>query len=220
MKIIYLSDFNCPYSYIGLNRIMEVCNELSLDVNWEMKSFELEPKLTEVADACDRYAIRNNTTPDNAKSEIEEIEEIAKSEGLNMNYMDLKLANSKDAHRLVKYCERRHPQTTQEIILKIFESNFIDNENISDKNILVKIATSCGLDEKEISQFLESETLFIEVDLDMDEALSNGINTTPYYIITYKDERLMVPGVFDKESFRIAFEDIISGNIKNNLLPL
>ncbi|MGN0175180.1 MAG: hypothetical protein ACI388_03100 [Methanobrevibacter sp.] len=54
----------------------------------------------------------------------------------------------------------------------------------------------------------------------MDEALSNGINTTPYYIITYKDERLMVPGVFDKESFRIAFEDIISGNIKNNLLPL
>ena len=121
MKIIYLSDFNCPYSYIGLNRIMEVCNELSLDVNWEMKSFELEPKLTEVADACERYAIRNNTTPDNAKSEIEEIEEIAKSEGLNMNYMDLKLANSKDAHRLVKYCERRHPQTTQEIIADGFE---------------------------------------------------------------------------------------------------
>ena len=30
MKIIYLSDFNCPYSYIGLNRITNACNELGL----------------------------------------------------------------------------------------------------------------------------------------------------------------------------------------------
>jgi len=42
MKILYLSDFNCPYSYIGLNRMKNVCNELNLNVEWELKSFELD----------------------------------------------------------------------------------------------------------------------------------------------------------------------------------
>ena len=48
MIIEYLSDFNCPYSYIGLNRIKNICNELNLDVKWEMKSFELEPGLSNI----------------------------------------------------------------------------------------------------------------------------------------------------------------------------
>ena len=41
MRIIYLIDFNCPYSYIGLERIKKACNSLDLDVEWEMKPFEL-----------------------------------------------------------------------------------------------------------------------------------------------------------------------------------
>ena len=37
-------DFNCPYSYIGLERIKKAAEGLNLDVEWEMRSFELEPE--------------------------------------------------------------------------------------------------------------------------------------------------------------------------------
>ena len=43
MNIIYLIDFNCPYSYIGLERLKKCCEKLNIDAEWEMKAFELEP---------------------------------------------------------------------------------------------------------------------------------------------------------------------------------
>lgn len=212
MRILYLSDFNCPYSYIGLNRITQAVRELDLDVEWEMKAFELEPNARNLR-TSDSFAIKNGLTGDEALEEIGKIENIAREEGLPINYRDMFINSSRDAHRLVRYVQDRYPQMSQELVFKIFESNFVRNDNISRHEVLAGIAASCGLDESEISEFLKSGSLGIEVDLDMDEALSNGINTIPYYFIDYNDERLIVTGVFEKEFFKIAFEDMLSGEM-------
>lgn len=214
MKIIYLSDFNCPYSYIGLKRVTDVCSELELDVDWDMKAFELEPN-AENLQAIDRFAIKNGLTINDAIKEIEEIEKIALNDGLNINYRDMVISSSKDAHRLVKYVQNKYPEKSQELVFKIFESNFIKNEDISNHDVLVKIATFCGLDGNKIKKLLEKDSLKIEVDLDMDEAISNGITTIPYYFIEHNGERLIVPGVFEKESFKVAIMDLLSGKMKD-----
>ena len=49
----------------------------------------------------------------------------------------------------------------------------------------------------------------------MDEAISNGITTIPYYFIEHNGERLIVPGVFEKESFKVAIMDLLSGEMKD-----
>ena len=214
MNVIHLSDFNCIYSYIGLNRMKNTVSKLNLDVEWEMKSFELEPNANNTS-AMERFAIDNGLSVDDAEKEIESIEEIAKNEGLNVNYRDMAINSSKDAHRLAKYVQNRYPELAQELIFKIFESNFIKNENIADHDVLIKIAASLGLDENEISEMLKKESLQIEVELDMDEALSYGITSIPYYIIEYKGERLTIPGVFEKEDLETAFKDMLSGKIKD-----
>ncbi len=41
MRIVFWSDFNCPYSYIGLNRLSQAIDELNLECKWEMMAFEL-----------------------------------------------------------------------------------------------------------------------------------------------------------------------------------
>ena len=214
MNIIYLSDFNCIYSYIGLNRMKNTVSKLNLDVEWEMKSFELEPNANNIL-AMERFAVDNGLSVDDAEKEIEAIEETAKNEGLNVNYKDMIINSSKDAHRLAKYVQNRYPELAQELIFKIFESNFIKNENIADHDVLIKIAASLGLDENEIAEMLKKESLQIEVELDMDEALSYGITSIPYYIIEYKGERLTIPGVFEKEDLETAFKDMLSGKIKD-----
>lgn len=214
MKILFLSDFNCPYSYIGLKRITDTTNELDLDVEWEMRAFELEPNADNFK-AVDRFAIKNGLSINDAMNEIEEIENIALDDGLNITYKNMIINSSKDAHRLVKYVQDKYPNVSQELVFKIFESNFTKNENISNHDVLVKIAASCGLDNDEIIEFLKKDSLKIEVDLDIDEAISNGITTIPYYFIEYNDERLIVPGVFEKESFKIAFKDLLNGEMKN-----
>lgn len=214
MRILYLSDFNCPYSYIGLNRIRKACSELDIGVEWEMKAFELEPNANNFS-AVDRFAVKNGLPVNDAIKEIEEIENIAQNDGLNINYKDMTINSSKDAHRLAMYAQDKYPDVSQELVFKIFEANFAKNENIADHDVLANIAESCGLDDNEIIEFLKSNSLSIEVDLDMDEAISNGITTIPYYFIEQNEERLIVPGVFEKESFKIAFKDLLSGDMKN-----
>ena len=202
MKILYLSDFNCPYSYIGLNRMKNVCNELNLNVEWELKSFELD---FDNIPAIERYPI----------DEIGDIEKTASNEGLTINLEKMPINDTRDAHRLVKYVQREYPEAALELVFKIFELNFCENEDIANHDVLKNAAVSCGLKKEEISEFLKKNSLDIEVYLDMDEAISYGITTIPYYFIEYDNERLIIPGVFEKEYLNTAFKDLLSKKMKD-----
>ncbi len=202
MKILYLSDFNCPYSYIGLNRMKNVCNELNLNVEWELKSFELD---FDNIPAIERYPI----------DEIGDIEKTASNEGLTINLEKMPINDTRDAHRLVKYVQREYPEAALELVFKIFELNFCENEDIANHEVLKNAAVSCGLKKEEISEFLKKNSLDIEVYLDMDEAISYGITTIPYYFIEYDNERLIIPGVFEKEYLNTAFKDLLSKEMKD-----
>lgn len=217
MRIIYLIDFNCPYSYIGLERIKKACKSLNLDVKWEMKPFELEPEAGKrpTISITERYADKYDLCEEEASERISEIEKIALDDGLKINFKDIKLTSSKDALRLTKFVQSNYPEMTLDLVDKIFYSNMVKNENIADINILTDIAISCGLDESEARKILENNYYNIEIFLDMEEAISNGITSTPCFILNEKEERLIIPGAFSTEEFEIALKDFTDGSIKS-----
>ena len=216
MNIIYLIDFNCPYSYIGLERLKKCCKNLGIDAEWEMKAFELEPSAGKrpAISTTERYCEKYELTKEDASSKIREIEEIALKEGLKINYKDMLLTSSKDALRLSKFCQNVHPEITLKLVEEIFYANLVKNENIADIKILSEIAISCGLKESEANKILENNYYNIEAYLDAEEALSYGITATPCFILNHKGERLIIPGVFSTEEFKNALNDIQSGEIE------
>lgn len=191
MKIIYWSDFNCPYSYIGLKRLSDAVKELELNPQWELKAFEL--------------ALR-------PKDNYDEIGEIARKDGLTIR--SPKLTSSRNAHRLAKYVQNNYPELSQELVFKIYEANFTKNENICDMDTLTSIAASIGLDEDEIHEMLLRNSYDFEVELDTEDAILNGITSVPHYILHVDGQQLIVPGAFEKEDFKIAIEDLMSGEMK------
>lgn len=217
MNILYLIDFNCPYSYIGLERLKNAVESLGLDTEWEMRSFELEPFAGKrpVMSTAERYSEKYDMSLDDAERKIAEIDEIGSNDGLNINYKDMLLVSSKNALRLAKHVDRNHPDMALELVEKIFESNLVENENINDVKILNEIALSCGLEEYESLKILENNYYNIEIELDKDEALSHGITATPCFILTKKEEKLIIPGVFSTEEFKTALKDFDEGNIKS-----
>ena len=217
MRIVYLIDYNCPYSYIGLNRLRNAVKSLDLDVEWEMRSFELEPSAgkRQSVTTAENYVKKYGISEDEAEERIEEIERTANEDGLKINYKDMLLVSSKDALRLTKFVQNKYPELTLNLVEAIFESNLIRNENIRKEKVLADIAVSCGIDESEALKIIENNYYNIEIELDKDEALSNGITATPCFILFVREERLMIPGVFSEEEFRIALKDFISGEIKN-----
>ena len=217
MNITFWSDFNCPNSYIGLNRLKKAIDELKIDADWEMKPFELYPTLFETPtnSMTTEYIIKYGTSPHEANEAIIETEKIAESEGLNINYKDVKLSSSKNAHRLVRYVQNKHPEKSLELIFKIYEANFMENKIIADINVLVKIAADNNLDENEIRQMLESDSYNFEIQFEEEEAIVMGIEAIPLYILNVNQEQLTVPGAFEKEDFKAAIKDLISGEIES-----
>ena len=215
MRIIYWSDFNCPNSYIGLVRLKKAVDELDLDVKWEMKPFELYPTLfdTPTNSVTTENVLKYGITPEDAKAQIAETEEIALKDGLEINYKDVKLTSSRNAHRLVKYVQNKHPDISQDLIFKIFEANFTDNKVIADIDTLAEISSGLGLDEDEIRDMLESDSYNFEVQIEEEDAIVMGVDGIPLYFLNYCEEQLIVPGAFEKEDFRIALEDLINGEI-------
>lgn len=216
MKIVHWSDFNCPYSYIGLKRLSDAVKELNLTPEWELKAFELEPLLEAkpTAPMITRHAAKFKITADEAEREMAEIDEIAKEDGLDINYKGTQLTSSRNAHRLTKFVQNKHPELSQELIFKIYEANFTNNEVIADIDVLTKIAASLGLDGDEIRKMLEGSSYDLEVDLDMEDARLNGLNSVPFYILIYEEDQLSIPGAFEMVDFKIALEDLISGEIR------
>ena len=215
MRIVYWSDFNCPNSYIGLVRLKEAIDELDLDVEWEMKPFELYPTLFDepINSITTQNIIKYGITPEDAKAKIEETEKIALNDGIKINYKDIQLTSSRNAHRLVRYVQKKHSDISQDLIFKIFEANCIDNRIIADIDVLVEIASSLGLDENEIRNILESDSYDFEVLIEEEDAIAMGVDAIPLYFLNISEEQLVVPGAFEKEDFKIAIVDLINGEI-------
>ena len=216
MNIIYMIDFNCPYSYIGLKRLKKASENLNIDVKWEFKPFELEPLTGKrpTISTAERYTEKYELSYEEALDRISEIEEIALDEGLNINFKDMSLTSSKDALRLCKFCQDMHPEITLKLVEEIFYSRLVKNENIADIKILSKIAISCGLEETEANKILENNYYNIEIYLDQEEAVSYGITATPCFILNFKEERLIMPGMFSTEEFENTLEDMQNGKIR------
>lgn len=214
MRIVYWSDFNCPYSYIGLERMKQAIEELNLDVEWDMKSFEIDSNLNpQEQTATERFAANNGVTLKEAEKEIREIERIALGDGLKISYNDLLPASSRDAHRLVKYYQTKNSKIAQELVERIYEAKFVENEKISDADVLMGIAKSMNLNEDEVKKILEGNSFDIEVELEMQDALFNGITAIPHYILMKKGEELIIPGVLEKQDLKTALRDLDSGEI-------
>ena len=168
MRIIYWSDFNCPNSYIGLVRLKKAVDELDLDAKWEMKPFELYPTLfnAPTSSIITQNVLKYGLTPEETEKKIIETEKIALKDGIELNYKDIQLTSSRNAHRLVKYVQNRHPDISQELIFKIFEANFCKNRIIADITTLVEISSELGLDESEIRNVLEGDSYNFEVQIE------------------------------------------------------
>lgn len=217
MRITHWSDFNCPNSYIGLVRLKKAVDELNLNFEWKMKPFELYPTLFDTPDGSiiTQNVLKYGLTPENAEKSIIETEEIAMKDGIKINYKDIQLTSSRNAHRLVKYVQNKHPDISQELVFKIYEANFVENRIIADINTLVEIAGQLNLEESEIKDLLEGDSYNFEVQIEEEDAIIMGVESIPLYFLNISEEQLIIPGAFEKEDFKIAIQDMINGEIES-----
>ena len=185
MKVIYWSDYACPYCYIGEARLKKAIRELGAEnrVTLEMKAFQLDPYAGEKAtgDTLTRFAHKYGLTKEAAAQQIEGISQLGIDEGLDFKYATTLFTNTMDAHRLTKLAQRRG--VADKVIESLFRAYFSDNLELANKELLQRIGEEAGLDAKEVRELLSSDRFQDEVLRDEEEAAMNGIHAVPFFVV-------------------------------------
>jgi predicted DsbA family dithiol-disulfide isomerase len=192
MLVEIWSDVICPWCYIGKRRFEHA---LALfdgrdDVEVVWRSFELDPSSPrEPIPLADRLARKFDVDRSEAIAMNERMTETASGVGLQFRLDRALSGNTFDAHRVIHLAATHGLQG--EAIERIKESYFGEGRAISDRETLIELAASVGLDADETREMLESDRFADEVREDERTAARFGINGVPFFVL---DRKLGVSG--------------------------
>ena len=217
MKIVYWSDYACPYCYIGETRLKKAIDEVLSDpelsvnepIELEMRAFRLDPSAGKVpeSDTVTRYGKKYHVSPMLAQHQVEKISILGRREGLEFNYGSTLFSNTMDAHRLTKLAYTKGNDVAEKLIELLFKAYFADNKILADKDVLIKAGTEAGLNEKEITDMLATDEYMEHVLADEREAHARGVTGVPYFEINDSEQ---IYGAEHTEGFKKRLLKILS----------
>jgi len=212
MKISYWSDYACPYCYIGEVRLdkaiaqLQTQNEISTNVDIELKAFQLDPNapLKATASTLERLAQKYGISDEQARQQIANISQTAREEGLDFDYTDTLFTNTMDAHRLTKYVQQNKPELADRFKKAVYKAYFIDKKELANRQVLASIASDIGLD-IDVNALLDSDEYKDEVAIDQQQAMQLGVRGVPYFVI---NDKYAIPGAMAQADFEQALRQI------------
>ena len=192
MKIEIWSDIACPYCYIGKRKLERALDDFphkdKVELVWH--SYELDPGLPKKASGISIYsyfAQKYGMTEDEARATQSKVAGIAKEVGLDYDFDHLVVANTSDALRLVKMAKEYNLATEAEEVL--FDAYFVKGLDVSNRQTLITLGKSIGLDENTIATMLNGDKYLNDVKKDI-EFSENELNLEyiPFYVFNNKQK--------------------------------
>jgi predicted DsbA family dithiol-disulfide isomerase len=186
VHIEFISDYICPWCYIGKARLERVKKKLIDEINLDIvvSPFLLYPSIPK--GGVVKTVFSKKTKPGMGRSLRDE----AKVEGIEINYKNIeRIPNSLEAHRLTWLAE---PHLKYELAKRIFHGYFEHGENIEDENLLIEKAQQVGVGKNIIEKFSTSDKGKIEVDLAIENAKEEFTSVVPSLRL---DHNFLFPGL-------------------------
>lgn len=205
MKVEIWSDVVCPFCYIGKKRFEQAVEDFphpdQLEVEW--KSFQLDPTVENNGDQnlTEHLAKSKGISIENARQMQQRVVSMAEEEGLQFNFDKSVVANSFDAHRLIKFARDRGKGN--EMAEALFRAYFTDGKNIGDMKSLVDLAEELGLDPTEAENVLQSQKYANNVKHDIQVASGMDIRGVPFFLF---DRKYAISGARETEIFLKALK--------------
>jgi predicted DsbA family dithiol-disulfide isomerase len=181
VEVVY--DLICPWCYLGVRRLLRTFRrrpDLMFDLSW--RPFLLNPDMPRTGMSRHDYVIRKFGGEERARRLYASISELGRREGVSFAFERIKRTpSSVDAHRLVRYAARF--DRADPLVEALFSVHFTEGYDIGDHNVLVAVATACGMDASDTRAFLESDKEVDTIHADNLRAHRLGINGVPCFVI-------------------------------------
>src|SRR5215212_2645468 len=137
MKVDIYSDIACPWCYIGHVRFERALDTLDAADRPEVqyRPYQLDPDAPVQAEPMLQYLARR--FGDRARAMASHVIEIARGEGIEMNYDRGLAVNTLHAHRLLALAEREHGAKVQRaLVRRLFSAHFCEGRDVGNVHFL------------------------------------------------------------------------------------
>lgn len=214
MKITIWSDFVCPFCFIGQAHLDEALADFEHkdQVEIEYKSFLLMPEVNYVPGKSyvETFAESKGLPLEQAQQMLNQVTAMAKHSGVDIDYDIAKLSSTVDAHCAFQYAKEQGKGT--EFFKRFYAAHFTEGELLSDVDTIVRLAEEVGLDGSEVRQVIETGEHKEEVDFDLFEAQSVGVQGVPFFVFNNK---YAVSGAQPVEAFKQFLKQVWADEQQN-----
>ncbi len=183
LMIDVISDVVCPWCFIGKRRLEKaIALKPDLAIEVRFRPFFLNSWVPREGISREEYLIKKFGSVANYMANAPRVVAAAREEGLVYNIDAIKRQpNTIDCHRLIRWSgESGDPARMKQRLMDLY---FTEGGDLSDRDVLVAAAQTCGMDADQVRQRLAGDE---DVDVVSAEARSfetAGVNGVPYFIL-------------------------------------
>jgi len=220
-SIAITSDTVCPWCYVGLRRLQSAISTHqttypsdTFTTTWY--PFYLNPDSP--APGVDKQELYASKFGAQRTQMMQmHLSRLAQPLGITFAFGG-KTGNTRDSHRVVALAHKQGGSRLQNAVMEeFFKAYFEVNEDISDREVLVRRAGMAGMKEDEVKAYLESGEGGKEVDQEVAMAKRRFVGGVPDFVV---NERYEVQGAEEPDAFLEIFERIRkeSGNANGGVV--
>jgi predicted DsbA family dithiol-disulfide isomerase len=208
IKIDIVSDINCPWCYVGEQRLNKALAELKdkYTFNVSFKPFELNAAIgPEGMDKAEYF--KKNYGPqilDQLPAMNQRLTDTGKEAGIEFNFdKSSKVNNTFNGHRLIWLAGECGVQ--EKVAHALFYSYFTEGNDMNDTSLLKQIGIENGIPAERLENFFEGEEGKQQVREMEQWAQASGITGVPAFII---NDQFLISGAQPSDVFHQVFAQV------------
>jgi len=206
LKVTVYSDYICPFCYVGNHRLQRLRDSYDLKINWRF--IEIHPETSAEGEPIEDLDYPSETW----ELMMDNLRRIADEENIPLSGPNF-ITNSLDALLLSEAVKPEGKDKFYRLHDALFESYFVKEKNIGDRNLLRLIARDCGIDDAVIEDAWSNEHHRESLLQNYNTARQHDIQSVPSFI--FGDQ--VLTGVVDEDVFRKAAELTVSTSDKQTV---
>jgi len=210
MRIDFISDIVCPWCAIGLYSLEAAAARIpGLTLDLHFHPFELNPGMgPEGQDIEEHLAEKYGASPAQLAGTRNAIRERGAALGFDFRMeARSRIYNTRDAHRLLHWADETFGGAVQRTLkLALLKAYFTDGRNVSDRAVLLDIATTAGLPEAEAKAVLDSDRYAADVETAEAQVHAQGIHAVPAIVV---NQRHLIQGGQSVEVFEKLLRQVM-----------
>ena len=207
IQVDIVSDVMCPWCIVGFRQLEQALGMTGTGAYLRWHPFELNPAMPpEGQNLAEHITEKYGSTPEQSAQNRNYLKELGSSLGIDFHYDEnSRIVNTFEAHQLLDWAISKNLQ--HPLMMALFHAHFTEGRDMSDRDVLVAVAESVGLDGAEAREVLESGSQAEDTRARENFWTSRGISGVPSMVF---DGKYLLTGAQGADTYAQMLRKVVA----------